>query len=243
MFKSLRNAFFAGIFVLLPVVITVFIVDFLLKNVGMPLCRLLLGIFRVTVPENSLLAVGIYVTALLLFGLLIAELGYLSTYMFGRWLLHCFDRLMAKLPFINIVYKTVKQIVDTFRRNSASLFRKTVLVEFPYRGSYSLGFLISDVPGEIHRRTGAELVNIFMPTSPNPTTGFLLLMPRKDVIELDMGVADGIKVIMSGGIVYPPEGGGEAKEPSPEAGTAAVRKPAGAPEAFFTKPEKGEKPV
>jgi uncharacterized membrane protein len=218
MFKSLRNAFFTGIFVLLPVIITLFIIDFLLKNLGLPICRLLLRIFHVSVPENGVLAVGIYIVSLLLFALLIAEFGYLSTYMFGRWALHCFDRLMEKLPLVNVVYKTVKQIIDTFRQNSASVFRKTVLVEFPYRGSHGIGFLTSETKGEIQDRTGQDVVNVFLPTSPNPTTGFLLLLPKKDIVELDMSVADGLKMIVSGGVINPPR---PEKDGAPEQEAAA----------------------
>jgi uncharacterized membrane protein len=204
MFKSLRNAFFTGIFALLPVVITLFIIDFLLKSIGLPICRLLLRIFHISVPENGVLAMGIYLVSFLLFALLIAEIGYFSTYMFGRWALRCFDRLVEKLPFVNVVYKTVKQIIDTFRQNSASVFHKTVLVEFPYKGSYGIGFLTSETKGEIQDRTSGDVVNVFLPTSPNPTTGFLLLLPKKDIIELDMSVSDGLKMIVSGGVVNPP---------------------------------------
>jgi uncharacterized membrane protein len=205
MFKSLRNAFLTGIFVLLPIVVTIFIVDFLLSNVGLPICHLLLRIFHVTVPQNGAFAIGIYITTIFLFALLIAELGYLSTYMFGRWMIQLFELIIAKLPFINVLYKTIKQIVDTFRQNSASVFTKTVLIEFPHKGCYAIGFLTSKTQGEAQTKTREEVVNIFLPTTPNPTTGFLLLIPKKDVIELDMSVADGIKMIISGGVVNPPE--------------------------------------
>ena len=204
MLKSLRNAFLTGIFVLLPIVVTIFIVDFLLSNIGLPLCHLLLRIFHVTVPENGAFAIGIYIATIFCFTLLIAEFGYLSTYMFGRWAIQLFEQIIAKLPFINIVYKTVKQIVDTFRQNRASIFNKVVLVEFPHKGCYAIGFLTSESQGEVQIKTREEVVNIFLPTTPNPTTGFLLLIPRKDIIELDMSVTDGMKMIISGGVVSPP---------------------------------------
>jgi uncharacterized membrane protein len=204
MFKSLRNAFLTGIFVLLPIVVTLFTIDFLLSNIGLPICHLLLRVFHVSIPQNGILAVGIYITTILFLALLIAELGYLSTYMFGRWIIRLFEQIIAKLPFINIVYKTVKQIVDTFRQNSASIFNKTVLVEFPHKGCYAIGFLTSETQGEVQIKTQEEVVNIFLPTTPNPTTGFLLLIPKKDVIELDMSVTDGMKMIISGGVVNPP---------------------------------------
>jgi uncharacterized membrane protein len=205
MFKSLRNAFFTGTFVLLPVIVTLLIIDFLLKNACLPLCQLLLKVLHISVPQNSVLAMGIYAAILLLFFLLIAELGHLSTYMFGHWMIRLFEQIIAKLPLINIIYKTVKQIVDTFRQNSASIFNKTVLVEFPHKGCYAIGFLTSKTQGEAQTKMHEEVVNIFLPTTPNPTTGFLLLVPQKDIIELNMSVADGMKMIISGGVVNPPD--------------------------------------
>jgi uncharacterized membrane protein len=83
-------------------------------------------------------------------------------------------------------------------------FSKTVLVEYPRKGSYAIGFLTSDSEGEVQARTGQHVANVFIPTTPNPTSGFLLMVPAEDIVELDMSVGDGIKMVISGGIVVPP---------------------------------------
>jgi uncharacterized membrane protein len=93
--------------------------------------------------------------------------------------------------------------VETFNKNRETLFQTTVLIEFPRKGMYALGFLTSDSHGEVQEKTKEHVVAVFMPTTPNPTSGFLLLIPQEDVILLDMSVADGMKMIVSGGVVSP----------------------------------------
>jgi uncharacterized membrane protein len=108
------------------------------------------------------------------------------------------------VPFVSTVYKTVKQVMETFGASHKAVFSKTVLIEYPKRECYAIGFLSSEFDGEVQDKTGRAVVNVFVPTTPNPTSGFLLIVPKDKVTELEMSVADGMKLIISGGIVVPP---------------------------------------
>lgn len=110
---------------------------------------------------------------------------------------------MNRVPLINAVYNTVKQIVQTFSTQRRAVFEKVVLVPFPRTGVYAIGFLTNRARGEAQARTAEELWNVFIPTTPNPTSGFLIMVPRRDIIEMDMTIGDGMKVIISGGGVVP----------------------------------------
>ena len=136
--------------------------------------------------------------------LAITFLGYLSRYFVGKWFLRLTENILDKVPFINTVYKTVKQIVETFSTQQKAVFKKTVLLEYPRKGIWVIGFLTSEAKGETQFRTNRELRNVFVPTTPNPTSGFLLMIPREEVQELEMSIGDGMKLIISGGAVAPP---------------------------------------
>jgi uncharacterized membrane protein len=136
--------------------------------------------------------------------ILVTALGYASHYLFGRWLLRRMEILILRVPIMGQVYRTSKQIVDTFHSQQASGFDKVVMVEFPRVGLYSIGFVTKPVEGEVRAHTGANFVNVFIPTTPLPTNGFLVICREQDLIRLEMSVADGMKLIISGGAIVPP---------------------------------------
>ena len=111
--------------------------------------------------------------------------------------------MLDRVPFINTVYRTVKQIVDTFGQQEKAVFQEVVLIEYPRKRCYVLGFLTSTAMGETQANTGEHIVNIFVPTTPNPTSGFLLMLPEEDITRLKMNIAEGMKLIISGGAVVP----------------------------------------
>jgi uncharacterized membrane protein len=117
------------------------------------------------------------------------------------------EHLLARMPIVRSVYSAIKQIFETIFRQQSQAFREVVLFQFPRPGIWTLGFITGVTKGEVQSRTGDELVNVFVPTTPNPTSGFLLFVPRKDVTVLGMSVEDGIKMVVSGGILTPPDGG------------------------------------
>jgi uncharacterized membrane protein len=135
--------------------------------------------------------------------LLIIAIGMLSKFFLGKWAMRAIEKFIEHVPVVKNIYKTIKQIVETFGQNHKEVFSKTVLIEYPQKDSYALAFLTSETEGEIQDRTGQTVVNVFVPTTPNPTSGFLLMIPKKKVTELDMSVADGMKLIISGGVVVP----------------------------------------
>ena len=114
-------------------------------------------------------------------------------------------RVIDRVPVVRSVYGALKQIFETVFADSSSSFREVVLVEYPRRGLWAVGFITGKTKGEVKERIATEVVNVFLPTTPNPTSGFLLFVPREDLVRLEMSVEDGIKMVISAGIVTPPQ--------------------------------------
>ncbi len=208
MFRSLRNAFITGVLVILPLGVTIIVINFLVDRLGKPASNFFFsGIdlsslnWGTETVEWFLQLISVFIVFLL-----ITLVGYSSRFVFGRMILNLFENILDRVPFINTVYRTVKQIVDTFSKQQKAVFQEAVLLEYPRKRCYVLGFLTSEAKGEPQSVTGEHILNIFVPTTPNPTSGFLLMVPEEDITRLDMSVADGMKLIISGGAVVPPEG-------------------------------------
>ena len=205
--KGLRNAFFSGFVLLAPLGVTIFVVQFLLDKIGGRAGQLIFSPFLdVETMKIPMVNFSIQLVSTIIVVIIITLIGYLSNYFMGKFFLRVFERVIDRLPFISTVYNTVKQIVDTFSKQKESVFQKTVLVEYPRRGAWALGFLTGVAKGEVQSKTHETSVNVFVPTTPNPTSGFLLMIPREEVVDMDMTVADGMKLIISGGAVVPPYG-------------------------------------
>lgn len=131
-------------------------------------------------------------------------LGFLSNYVLGKFFISSAEKVLGKVPFINTVYHSVKQIVETFGKENRAVFKEVVLVEYPRPDCYVLGFLTNDASGETVEVIGKPLTNVFVPTTPNPTSGFLLMLPPEDIYRLSISVGDGMKMLISGGAVIPP---------------------------------------
>jgi uncharacterized membrane protein len=206
-FASLRNAFISGLLMLAPLAVTWTFFSALFEKVG--------GGFRDTffffVPEQlrklpSLDLIWNILATLIVF-ILVTILGYVSRYVLGKYFGNLAERFIQTIPGVGHVYNTVKQIVATFGSQHRQLFSKVVLIEFPRPGVHSIGFLTNKTQGEAQAKAATELWTVFVPTSPNPTSGFLLLLPRDQITELEMSVGDGMKMIISGGAVTPPWSG------------------------------------
>jgi len=142
---------------------------------------------------------------------LVTLLGLVSRYVFGKFFFSIGDRFMQSIPGVSAVYNTVRQIVNTFSSQGRHMFNKVVLVEFPRKDCWTIGFLTNTYQGEAQTRTQVEAWTVFVPTTPNPTSGFLLMVARSSVVELDMSVGDGMKMIISGGAVVPQWDGAKAQ--------------------------------
>ena len=143
--------------------------------------------------------IGIIVILIVLF-----ITGLLASNFFGRYLLGLGDDLLERIPLVRSIYSTVKQISDTMFSKKGKAFRKVVLIRYPHKDSWSLAFLTSDNLGEIEVKAPSRLISVFIPTTPNPTSGFLILVPPEDVIELEMTVDEAFKMIVSLGVIAPP---------------------------------------
>ncbi len=201
---TFRNALLTGLVLLAPLVVTIWALRKIIEVVG----GTFRPIFFVFLPEflrdRPSLNIVWDIIATLIVLLLVAMLGYVSRYVFGKYLLSVGERIMLSIPGVNAVYTTVKQIVDTFGSQKRNLFSKVVLIEFPRRESWVIGFLTSKTQGEAQAKTNKEVWTVFVPTTPNPTSGFLILFPKEDIVELEMSVGEGMKLIISGGGVVPP---------------------------------------
>ena len=202
--KRFRNAFLTGLLIFLPLGTTIFVLDFLLDMFKEPATRLAnqLGL------ESDQFFFGLE-TLLAVVGLLagilaLTLLGFLSNYVLGKFFISTTERILDKVPFLSTVYRSVKQIVDTFGKDNRAVFRKVVLVEYPRKDCWVLGFVTAEGSKESESVIKEKVTNVFVPTTPNPTSGFLLLLPVNDVYPLDMSVGDGMKMLISGGAVTPP---------------------------------------
>jgi uncharacterized membrane protein len=202
---SLRNAFLSGLLLLAPLAVTWLVFSWLFARVGGSFRPL----FEPYLPSSlQSLALLWDVLATIAVLVIITALGYLSRYVFGRYFGGLAERFIQSIPGVNTVYNTVKQIVDTFSTQHRSLFTKVVLVEFPRKGVYTIGFLTNKARGDLQSKVSEELWSVFVPTTPNPTSGFLMMLPKQEIIDLDMSVGEGMKMIISGGTVVPSASGG-----------------------------------
>ena len=129
--------------------------------------------------------------------------GMIMANLLGRRLVAFWESLLARIPLVRPLYSAVKQIMEAVLATDAKSFRKVLLVEYPRKGVWSLAFMTSDDLGEVQDKTIANVISVFIPTTPNPTSGFVLMVPESDVIELDMAVEEGLKMISSMGVVVP----------------------------------------
>ncbi len=219
MFRSIRNAFFTGFVTLLPLGVTVLVLYFLIDRFGIPASGLIFFFLDEPVLSHPIFRLLLGLVALLIVAAAITGLGFLSKFFLGRLLIRLAEKVMDQVPFFNNVFRSVKQIVETFGQRKNVVFQQVVLLEYPRKETWALGFLTSEAEGEAQAKTGATLLNVFVPTTPNPTSGFLLLVPKDQVIPLKMTIAEGMKMIISGGAVTPPY------EPGEDSGEEALKTP------------------
>jgi uncharacterized membrane protein len=209
----LRRYLVAGLLVWLPLGATFFVIRLLVDWMDQSLL-LLPDLYR---PENLLgfhlpgLGVVLSLIILLLTGLVAANL-------FGRKLVGLWERLLSRIPLVRSIYSAVKQLVETMFADNGNSFRKVVLVEFPRRGLWTLAFLTSEEQGEVQQATGRHVVSVYIPTTPNPTGGYFVLVPWEDVREIDISVDEGLKLLLSMGAINPTK----PSQASPKDGLAEV---------------------
>lgn len=208
--RSLRNWFISGLLLLTPVGVTLFLLSFLVVEVGVPTRQWFFFFISEEPPGGIAMEYLLNFAAILIVAIIVTLLGWFSRILIGRLLVTLFERIIDTVPLVRNVYNSVKQVRDTFVEQDKAVFQQSVLIEYPRKGVWALGFLTGTGKGEPQARTSRDLVNVFVPTTPNPTSGFLLMVPREEVIELQMTIGEGMKLVFSGGAVVPPWNKAEA---------------------------------
>lgn len=197
----LRAYFLTGIFVTAPVTITLYLAYIFFSAVD--------GKVRELIPQlyDTLFVYGEYripgVGVLIAFVSFVL-IGWFASNIMGKFLIRIGEYILDRIPVIRNLYSTIKQIFETITATQSQAFREVVMLEYPRKGVWSVGFVTGTSRGEIQERVNTETVNVFLPTTPNPTSGFLLFVPRKELKFLDMSVEEGIKLVVSAGIITPP---------------------------------------
>lgn len=195
----LRAYFLTGILVTAPISITILLSWVFIDFVDEKVTPLIPAAYN---PENYLpfSVPGLGLVVVIIFLTLV---GMLTAGFLGKMIIRLSENIMARMPVISGVYSAVKQIFETVLAQKSQAFREAVLIEYPRRGIWAIGFITGTTQGEVQNLTEEKCVNIFLPTTPNPTSGFLLFVPKEDLIPLSMSVEQAVKMVISGGIVTP----------------------------------------
>ena len=201
-FQRLRGDFFTGLVVVLPVFLTIYFVWSVIGFIDNKVVPLIPTRYD---PEN-VFGRNIFGFGVIVFLIFTTLVGALTKGFFGRRILHFGEGIVERMPVVRSVYNGLKQIVETMLSQSSQSFQQACIIEYPRKGIWAVAFVSTPTGGEIPGKTGGEeLLSIFLPTTPNPTSGFLLFVPRKDVVILDMTVEQAAKLVISAGLVNPAE--------------------------------------
>ncbi|TAL04554.1 MAG: DUF502 domain-containing protein [Rhodospirillaceae bacterium] len=195
----LRNYFLAGILVTAPISITIYFTWSIVTWVDQAVAKVLPPAYN----PNTYLPFSLPGLGLLMLVMTLTIIGFLTANFLGRTLIRLGEGLLNRTPIIRSFYSAIKQIFETVLKDKSRAFREVVLMEFPRSGTWALGLVIAQTEGEIRDRLPEDLLSVFVPTAPNPTSGYLIFVPRADAIRLDMTVEDALKMIISGGLVTP----------------------------------------
>jgi uncharacterized membrane protein len=198
----LRKYLIAGLLVWLPLVATGLVV-----NILMDILKWFMGFIPEQYQPQALApfpipGLDLAIIFLILIVILLLT-GMIAANLFGRKLVKLWENFLGRIPLVRTVYKGFKQVTETIFSSSGKSFRKVLMIEYPRKGIWTLCFQTGNSVGEVQERTGTEVVTVFVPTTPNPTSGFIILVPRKDVVELDMNVDQALKMIISLGVIEP----------------------------------------
>ena len=199
--QRLRAYFLTGILITAPLFITGYLAWLFIGFVDAKVTPLLPEQYN---PE-SYLPFGVPGLGLIILFIFLTIVGAVTAGFFGKLWLRFTERLLNRMPIVRNIYSAVKQILETVLAQQSSAFREAVLVEYPRRGLWAIAFITGRTEGEVQNVTEEECINIFLPTTPNPTSGFLLFVPKKDLISLSMSTEEAIKMVISGGIITPPD--------------------------------------
>tara|TARA_X000001036_G_scaffold197259_1_gene185757 strand:- start:735 stop:1436 length:702 start_codon:yes stop_codon:yes gene_type:complete len=201
LFALLRRYLLTGIVVTAPISITIYLTYVFLSVVDDNVSKIfprewyeqLYG--QTTIPGLGLIIAVIF----------FVMVGWFATNFLGRLIINVSEYIVDRMPVIRSIYGMIKQIFETIMASQSQAFREVVMLEYPRKGVWSIGFVTGRTEGEVQRITAEETVNVFVPTTPNPTSGYLLFVPKKELAYLDMSVEEGVKLVVSAGIITPPD--------------------------------------
>jgi len=197
----IRNTLLAGVLTILPIVITYFTFVWFFTNFTnflLPYINVGEGFFNIKIAYTVERIISFALLCFLLF-----FVGLLAKNYFGKRFLRFFEFILQKIPIVSIVYTSVQQIIDAFKTSNGSNFKKVLLVEYPRKGVYSIGFVTKNTPAYFNNLIGKTAYNVFIPTTPNPTSGYILIIPEDEAVVLDLTVEEGIRFVISGGLLIP----------------------------------------
>ncbi len=197
----MRKYFVAGLLIWIPLVITLWVLDLIVVTLDQSLLLLPPRWRTESFLGFHVPGLGVILTLVIVF-----VTGVLATNFFGARLVHLWNEILHRIPVVNSIYSSVKQISDTLFSSSGQAFRKALLVQWPREGMWTIAFLTGRPGGDVVKHLPGDFVSVYVPTTPNPTGGYFVMMARKDVIELDMSVDDALKYIISMGVVSPGAG-------------------------------------
>lgn len=194
----MRKYFVTGLLILVPLAITLWVLNLIISTMDQSLLLL---------PERwqpkQLIGFHIPGMGTILTLVVILVTGLLTRNFIGKKLVYAWELLLTRIPVVNSIYSSVKQVSDTLFSSSGNAFRKAMLVQYPRQGSWTIAFLTGTPGGDVRNHLVGDYISVYVPTTPNPTSGFFLMMPRSDAIELDMTVDEALKYIVSMGVVSP----------------------------------------
>jgi len=196
---NIRRYFFTGVAITAPIGITVYLSIIFINFIDSNVKKLVPNKYN----PDSYLPFDIPGTGLVVAILLLIIIGFLTAGFLGRYFVGLGEKIINKLPIIRSIYGALKQIFQTILGSSSKAFREVVLIEYPRKGIWAVAFITSETKGEVKLKLKKNSVNVFLPTTPNPTSGFLLFVPLKDIKRLNMNIEEGMKLVISGGIITP----------------------------------------
>jgi uncharacterized membrane protein len=197
--QLIKRYFITGLLIWVPLAITAWVLSLIATAADQSLLLL-----PEAIRPHQLLGFDIPGAGVVMTLLIILITGLLAANFIGQRLVGWWEKLLARIPVVNSIYNSVKQVSDTLFSSSGNAFRKALLIQYPRAGSWTIAFLTGKPGGDVVNHLDGDYVSVYVPTTPNPTSGFFLMMPRNEVIELDMNVDEALKYIISMGVVAPP---------------------------------------
>ena len=209
---TFRGYFITGLLIWVPLVITLWVLNLIVSTMDQSLALLPQGLHPRTLLGRDIPGLGMLLTLLVIF-----VTGLLTRNFLGQRLIRLWEALVSRIPIVNSIYSSVKQVSDTLFSPGGKAFRKALLVQYPRAGSWTIAFQTGTPADEVAAHVGGDMISVYVPTTPNPTSGFFLMMPRAEVVELKMSVDEALKYVVSMGVVTPREVRAEKAKLPPEA--------------------------